>query len=158
MKDRALDIKLKNLYAEKQLEFSLFEAEPESQDYDACRFLLNGKKIIYRTAKITPKKEGQFVTIWKRIDLGGPITPFHLHDEFDYLIIAISNGREAGQFTFDKEVLINHGLISSNNKTGKLGFRLYPPWSIPNSVTALKSQKWQLSYYGNIGLINRAII
>lgn len=43
-----------------------FENEPESKEYDACRFKLNGLNIISRKAKITPKKIGQFVTFWKR--------------------------------------------------------------------------------------------
>ena len=35
--------------------------ETESQEYGACEFLLNGKSIRFRVAKITPTKIGQFV-------------------------------------------------------------------------------------------------
>ena len=44
----------------KSLEFEItdFNQEEESQAYFACQFLLNSKKIIYRNAKITPKKVG----------------------------------------------------------------------------------------------------
>ena len=38
----------------------------ESTEYNACSYTVNGQKIIERTAKITPKKIGQFVTCWKR--------------------------------------------------------------------------------------------
>ncbi len=39
---------------------------PESSDYAACSFELNGKTIQHRVSKITPTKTGQFVAIWKR--------------------------------------------------------------------------------------------
>ena len=39
-------------------EITDFNQEEESQAYFACQFLLNSKKIIYRNAKITPKKVG----------------------------------------------------------------------------------------------------
>lgn len=51
-----------------------FVQEVESQDYDACLFSLNGKRIVFRIAKITPIIKGQFLTIWKRIE-DGPIMP-----------------------------------------------------------------------------------
>lgn len=38
----------------------------ESHEYYAYNFLLNGKSIIFRIAKITPTKIGQFVTLWIR--------------------------------------------------------------------------------------------
>lgn len=34
----------------------------ESVEYEACSFTLNGKRIIYRKAKLTPKKIGYFVS------------------------------------------------------------------------------------------------
>ncbi|EJP05170.1 MepB domain protein [Leptospira interrogans serovar Bulgarica str. Mallika] len=41
--------------------------EKEGSDYGACNFELKKWKITFRVAKITPKKVGQFVTLWKRI-------------------------------------------------------------------------------------------
>lgn len=41
-------------------------AEAESAEYGACRFALEGHSIVFRVAKITPTKTGQFVTLWKR--------------------------------------------------------------------------------------------
>lgn len=64
--------------------------EQESQEYDACTFDLYDKHIHYRTAKITPKKIGLFVTFWKRSG-AGPIEPFDVTDQFDFLIVSASN-------------------------------------------------------------------
>jgi MepB protein len=44
-----------------------------------CALLLNGLRVQYRVAKITPTKVGQFVTLWKRVGRG-PIQPFDLSD------------------------------------------------------------------------------
>ena len=44
------------------------ETEAESADYNAHTFKVNDKSIVYREAKITPTKVGQFVTIWKRTE------------------------------------------------------------------------------------------
>ena len=45
-------------------------AEIESAEYGAYIFEINGFKIRFRVAKITPTKVGQFVTLWKRIEKG----------------------------------------------------------------------------------------
>ena len=37
--------------------------EEESAEYGACRFSLNGQVIVFRVAKTTPTKIGQFVTL-----------------------------------------------------------------------------------------------
>jgi hypothetical protein len=47
-------------------ELSNIEIEKESSEYCAYRFEINTKKILFRQAKITPTKTGQFVTLWKR--------------------------------------------------------------------------------------------
>lgn len=120
--------------------------EAESQEYDACRFNLNTQKIISRTAKITSKKTGQFVTFWKRIN-NGPIEPFTETDTFDYYVINTSQGDNIGQFVFPKDVLIRKGIVSTKEKEGKRAFRVYPSWDQPISKQAAKTQQWQLSYF-----------
>ena len=60
-----------NFLREKIFEVCNFEySEPvnevESSEYQACSFKVNNKIVKYRHAKITPTKNGQFVTIWKR--------------------------------------------------------------------------------------------
>lgn len=120
--------------------------EGESQEYGACTFRLNGLKIKFRVSKITPTKTGQFVTIWKRNDEG--ITqPFDLTDEIDFVIISSQNGDDFGQFIFPKSVLLNKGIIKGNNKKGKRGIRVYPPWDTITNKQAEKAQLWQTKYF-----------
>lgn len=123
--------------------------EIESQDYGACSFELNNKKIIFRVAKITPTKTGQFVTFWKRIGKG-PIMPFDIKDQFDLFIVSVRNKDHFGQFIFPKEVLFQKGFISKDSKGGKRAMRVYPPWDIANNKQAQKTQEWQLLYFAQI--------
>ena len=55
-------------------ELSNIEIEKESAEYAAHRFEINNLKILFRQAKITPTKVGQFVTLWKRTKEKDPIT------------------------------------------------------------------------------------
>lgn len=123
-----------------------FHIELESKEYDACRFKLNGLKVISRSAKITPKKVGQFVTFWKRQG-NGPIEAFSETDEIDFYIVNVKNEKEFGQFVFPKSVLIKNGIIATAHKDGKRGFRVYPNWDLPNNKQAERTQKWQLEYF-----------
>ena len=134
------------VYQTSNLNISNFELEQESKEYKACRFQLKNHTIICRDSKITPKKVGQFVTFWKRIE-NGPISPFEEQDTFDYFIINVQKGDLLGQFVIPKEVLIKKGIISTQKKEGKRGFRVYPPWDKATSKQATKTQKWQLLYF-----------
>lgn len=128
------------------LEMTSFQLEAESKEYAACQFELNQRKIICRSAKITPKKIGQFVTFWKR-QRGGPIEPFHETDLVDYFVVNLQSGDQTGQFVFPKSVLIKKGIISTDQKEGKRAFRVYPKWDLPKSKQAERTQKWQLDYF-----------
>ena len=134
------------IYEVSNLRFSDFQIEFESKEYDACRFQLNGLKIICRSAKITPKKAGQFVTFWKRKS-NGPIEPFELSDDFDLFVVNIRFENRFGQFVFPKSILVQKGIISSEKKEGKRAFRVYPTWDVVESKQALQSQKWQADYF-----------
>ncbi len=128
------------------LEMTDLKVEDESTEYGACRFKLNGISIIYRAAKITPTKVGQFVTIWKRNEQG--ITePFHSADDMDAVIISVRNGENFGQFIFPKTVLVEKGIISTNNKEGKRGIRVYAPWDKAINKQAIETQSWQTNYF-----------
>ncbi|MBB2144353.1 MepB family protein [Pedobacter sp. LMG 31464] len=127
-------------------DFSELKIEKESVEYDACRFKLNGKSIIHRTAKITPTKIGQFVTIWKR-NINEQTEPFHIDDDFDLIIISTKNQDLFGQFIFPKSILLEKGVISDSKKQGKRGIRVYPPWDITTNKQAQKTQQWQLDYF-----------
>lgn len=130
-----LDLKISNLLIEK-----------ESHDYFAAQFELNNLKIIFREAKITPTKIGQFVTLWKRID-EKPIQPFATSDDFDLVIINTNTPTNSGQFIFPKSILEQKGYLQSLCKKGKLGFRVYPSWDKTLNKQAQQTQKWQLDYF-----------
>lgn len=138
------------IYDKLALEISHLRNEQEGSDYDACQFELNGVKIISRSAKITPKKVGQFVTCWKRNPYG--ITePYHETDPFDCYVIQVTANNRLGQFVFPKSALINHGIVSTASKEGKRGFRVYPQWDTAVNRQAIKTQTWQLDYFYEIG-------
>ena len=138
------------LYEACGFKISEFVTEPESQEYSACRFRVDNFQIVCRTAKITPKKTGQFVTFWKRSGKG-PIEPFYENDEFDFFIVNVCSGIQTAQFVFPKSVLIGKGIISTEKKEGKRAFRVYPPWDKSGSKQAEISQKWQSDYFHEAG-------
>jgi hypothetical protein len=125
--------------------------ELESSEYGACTFILNNLNIRYRTAKITPTKTGQFVTLWKRINQG-PIQPFDSNDLIDLFIISTRKDDHFGLFIFPKSVLIAKEIVS-DKKEGKRAIRVYPPWDVTTSKQAQKTQKWQLDYFLEINQI-----
>ncbi|MFV5685553.1 MepB family protein [Flavobacterium sp. GB2R13] len=134
--------------------------EKESKEYSAYQFELNALKILFRVAKITPTKVGQFVTVWKRIGKG-PIQPFDLSDNIDFFIINTRSGNHFGQFVFPKSVLSQQGILNTDLKEGKRAIRVYPPWDTTTNEQAQKTQKWQLDYFLEIPLekpidLNRA--
>lgn len=137
------------VYDKCALEISDFKLEPESKEYDACRFELNGLNIISRNAKVTPTKAGQFVTFWKR-NGNGPIEPFSENDPIDFFVVNIRTESKLGQFVFPKSVLIKKGIISTERKEGKRAFRVYPNWDIARNKQAERTQKWQLDYFYEI--------
>ena len=137
------------VYDKCNFKFSNLVIDSESEEYLACFFKLNSCQIIHRLSKITPTKIGQFVTIWKRNDKG--ITaPFDYSDNFNFIIITSKSGENLGQFVFPKSVLLEKGIISNNNTSGKRGIRVYPPWDIPTSKQAEKTQNWQTKYFYSI--------
>ena len=143
------------VYDKCNFEFSNLEIDSESLEYQACSFKINAFQIIHRFSKITPTKIGQFVTIWKRNDKG--ITaPFDVSDYFDFIVITSKFDKNMGQFVFPKSVLLEKGIISNNNTSGKRGIRVYPPWDIPTSKQAEKTQNWQIKHFFSINDIDSA--
>ncbi|MFD2825637.1 MepB family protein [Leeuwenhoekiella polynyae] len=144
--DKNLNTLKTEVYDKCSLEISEFFMEPESKEYDACRFKLNGTRIVSRSSKITPKKVGQFVTFWKRTG-NGPIEPFDAQDPGDLYVVNVRSAEAFGQFVFPKEVLLEKGIISSATQAGKRACRVYPSWDIAQSKQAVRTQKWQLKYF-----------
>jgi hypothetical protein len=126
------------------------QPEPESADYAACTLQLNGLRVQYRVAKITPTKVGQFVTLWKRVGRG-PIQPFDVGDPVDLFVVSTRSGPQLGQFVFPKAVLAAQGVVASGDlsgqQAGKRALRVYPPWDTTTSRQAQRTQAWQLRYF-----------
>jgi hypothetical protein len=122
--------------------------ETESAEYKACRFSIGGKIILFRVAKTTAKKIGQFVTIWKRVH--ATIKPIDTSDGVEFVVVSVSNEENHGQFVFSKAVLVAQSIMSHESKRGKLAIRVYPPWSNPTSKQAIATQDWQLQYFSPV--------
>lgn len=138
--------KIKIALANADNELIHFIEFPESQAYCACSFEQDTIKFHFRKAKITPKKEGQFVVFWKRIP-SGVIAPFEESDDFNFLIIEAESESDLGYFIFPKSVLIAKKIVSTHLKEGKRAFRVYPPWSIPKNKQGLITQSWQRDHF-----------
>jgi len=134
------------VYSKCGFELTNLKQHFESAEYSACSFKLAGKTIQFRVSKITPAKNGQFVTIWKR-NKDGITEPFNVLDDLDFIIITSKSDDNFGQFIFPKSVLAEKGIIAGNGKPGKRGIRVYPPWDIATSKQAEKTQSWQTRYF-----------
>lgn len=122
------------------------EEDREAKEYSGCSFTLDHMHVKFRTAKITPTKTGQFVTLWKRNEKG-ITTPFDYSDKFDFYLIAARKEQNFGVFIFPKEILMQKGILSDEKKTGKRGIRVYPTWDTVESKQAVATQKWQTQYF-----------
>lgn len=123
--------------------------EEESSEYGAFELEVNHLRIKFRVAKITPKKTGQFVTIWKRSERG-PIVPYDVTDPFDLFIVSVRTSLRFGQFVFPNSILFEKGMLSKEGKGGKRALRVYPPWDKTDNSQAEKTQQWQLPYFFEI--------
>ena len=137
---------IENIYDKCGYKYTSPIKEAESSEYGAYTFELNGQSIKFRSAKITPTKIGQFVTLWKR-DKNGITQPHDILDPINLFIISTKKDNHFGHFVFPKSVLIKQGVISNNGKGGKRGIRVYSPWDIPTNKQAKKTQAWQLNYF-----------
>ncbi|PZW94345.1 hypothetical protein DFS28_1085 [Pseudomonas sp. 478] len=121
--------------------------EEESADYGACRFGLDGQVIVFRVAKTTPTKMGQFVTLWKRPTPTSEIAPLDSGDGVAFVVVSVADETHRGQFVFDREILAAKGVMSIDGEGGKRAIRVYPPWSRPVAKQAVRTQQWQLKYF-----------
>ncbi|WP_321837690.1 MepB family protein [Pseudomonas kulmbachensis] len=121
--------------------------EAESAEYGASRFGLDGHTVVFRVAKTTPTKIGQFVTIWKRPSSGSTIAPLDVDDGVAFVVVSVSDATHRGQFVFDHTILAAKGIMAINGKGGKRAIRVYPPWVKPVAKEAVRTQQWQLRYF-----------
>lgn len=120
--------------------------EPESADYAAHAFTLDGLAVRFRAARATPKKVGRFVTVWQRSQ-EGPIRPFADTDPVDLVVVATRDDDHVGQFVFPLDALCREGVVSVGGIGGKRGLRVYPPWVTTENRQADRTQAWQVAYY-----------
>ncbi len=83
--------------------------EMESAKYGACRLALNGRPVVFRVAKTTPTKAGQFVTLWKRPTPNAAIAPLDSDDGVALVVVSVSEGPHRGQFVFPYTALVERG-------------------------------------------------
>ena len=121
------------------------QVELESSEYRAAHVQLLGKIIKFREAKVTPKKVGLFVTLWKRVQ--GMTVPYTQEDPVHFVLIVVREETQHGLFFFPKSTLIARGIMSTHKRGGKRGFRIYPPWTRTTNKQAQKTQAWQTSYF-----------
>ena len=138
---------IRDVYQAIGMDIASIYREKEGRDYGACRLKLNSREIVFRVAKTTPKKIGQFVTVWQRPLIGGGYIPFSEKDNIDFVVVSVAAHKNIGQFVFDRSILLHHGIIANAKTKGKGGFRVYPPWAMPENKIALQTQQWQNQYF-----------
>lgn len=123
--------------------------EPESAEYGAHVFTVDGFEVRFRIAKTTPTKVGQFVTLWRR-SAAGPIEPLAAEDPVELVVVGTRQGDHFGQFVFPKAVLRDRGILSRHGTGGKRAFRVYPPWVTTTNRQADRTRTWQLEHFLSI--------
>ncbi len=129
------------------INISHLEQDPECVDYHGYRFQSHQLNFLFRKSKITPKKAGQFVTLWKRNPVSRQTEPFTSEDPFNFYIIACDDNEKSGFFFFPKHLLMQKHMITSISREGKRGFRVYPTWDSPENKQAVKTQNWQKDFF-----------
>ncbi len=123
------------------------EREKESAEYGAIRFEMDGQSYLYRQAKHTPQKIGQFVTLWKRPTMSSEIAPFDHDDGIDWVIIFADEHPRFEVFIFPHQQLIKKNIFSEKSIGGKCAFRVYAPWTEPLAAQAKRSKIWQCAHF-----------
>lgn len=133
-----------------------FVIDDECLEYSGCSFKLGDLKVKFRQAKVTPKKNGLFVTLWKR-NSENKTEPFSLNDPFDFYIVAAKQEDNFGFFIFSKDILSEKSILTNSKKEGKRGFRVYPDWAETTNNQATKTKVWQTKYFINCNENNHII-
>ncbi len=126
--------------------FTNITQDQECEEYFGFNFQIDKLNLKFRKAKITPKKVGQFVTLWKR-NSEKQTEPFNENDNFDFYIIVTEQEEKFGFFIFSKKILSEKQILTTNPKEGKRGFRIYPDWTKTENKQAEKTQSWQTNYF-----------
>jgi hypothetical protein len=121
--------------------------DDEGAEYGAVRFNLDGKPVLFRQAKHTPTKLGQFVTLWKRDSLGSEIAPVDVADGIDRVLVFADERDRFGLFVFRATVLVEKRIFSTHVTDGKRAFRVYAPWTEPVAAQARSTKAWQCNAF-----------
>ncbi|WP_308022868.1 MepB family protein [Neisseria oralis] len=126
------------------------EREKESAEYGAVRFEMDGQTCLFRQAKHTPKKVGQFAALWKRPAMSGEIAPFDYDDGIDKVIILAEEHPRFGVFVFPCRLLVEKDIFSEKSIGGKRAFRVYAPWVMPSAAQAKRAKIWQCAHFAEL--------
>lgn len=137
---------ISQLFHHLELTYSNCTKDLECEEYLGYSCQLADFTIKFRKAKITPKKIGQFVTVWQR-NAAGITEPYTATAPFDFYIIMAEDRDQTGFFIFPRSILVEKGILTTAKKEGKRGFRVYPDWDLPTSKQALQTQQWQSLYF-----------
>lgn len=138
-----------SLFKKVEMKISDLKKDEECEEYGGFNFQILQHKIKFRKAKITPKKNGQFVTLWRR-NTAGKTEPFTAGEDFDFCLIATVEKNAFGFFFFPKNILAEKHILTHHHKEGKRGFRVYADWDIPQSKQAESTKNWQTKYFINL--------
>lgn len=115
--------------------------EVQNSDYESGVVQIGAEAWHIRTARNTPTKPGGFVAFWQR-DADGNTTPFSDDDPAAGLLVFVVQHDRRGVFRFTGAHLAALG-ITSGERPGKRGFRVYPSWCTGLNVQATTTQRAQ---------------
>lgn len=128
------------------LGISNIELEAQNSEYEGFCFQADGMSYRSRLAKKTPKKNGYFVVFWEKNE-SNTNQAYAYETSPSFIFIIVRDKYQSGYFKFPKEVLLNQGVLRSEEKAGKMGIRVYPTWEKELNSSAQKTQKWQAPYF-----------
>lgn len=125
------------------------QEENQNKEYEGLTFNIEQHTFRSRLAKKTPKKKGYFVVFWEK-DKDNKNQPYAFDNMPEKLIVSIIDNHLIGQFVFPKLLLLEKGILKSENDKGKMAMRVYPSWENELNDSARKTQKWQEAYFINL--------
>ncbi|MGX4687580.1 MepB family protein [Vagococcus sp. JNUCC 83] len=120
--------------------------ESQNSNYEGIFFYHQSHSYRSRLAKKTLRKNGYFVSFWKK-DIYNKNQPYSFEEAPDNTLIWILDEHKKGFFNFPKDILLKKGILKSHTTKGKMGIRVYPVWETTLNSAATKTQSWQLDYF-----------
>lgn len=125
-----------------------FVREEEAEEYCGWKFTANSLPCRFRQGKVTPTKNGQFVTLYDRSPITTKIVPTGIVGPVPALLMVQCVEKDfAGHFMFPSAALLANKIGAVGGSGRKLAFRVYPPWVDVESKQAASAQKWQCQYF-----------